>query len=164
MNPLKLYNNCSIEELREQLMTETDSNNIKEITNILNAHIQKKNMVRKTQLLELEDKIQSQMEKRITEKGDCFSHKDLLDYFKVVDDTVNKIDSSEDAIVPQIKVTNQQLNINLDKPTMSREEKTQVVDAVKAILERVQQEQQPNLNNIEENTIDGEFKEITNEQ
>jgi len=150
MSPVKQYEGWTIEDLRTQLSKETDSNNIKEITTILNAHLQKKDIIRKSQLSDLQDRVQEQMEKRITERGDCFSNKDLLDYLKVIDDTVNKIGEVE--IKPtQIKVTNQQLNINLDKPQMSREEKTQVVDAVKAILQRVQSEQLGN--NIENNTI-----------
>jgi len=93
------------------------------------------------------------MTKRVTEKGNCFSNKDLLDYFKAMDDAINKIDGTQEIQVPQVNV-NQQVNINMDKPSMSREEKMQVVDAVKAILARVQTEQ------LEKNLIEGDYKEI----
>ena len=115
----------------------------------------KKEAIRAEKLSQLQDKVYDQMSKRIENKGDCFSNKDLLEYFKTIDATVNKVDiNSENITIPQIQVTNQQLNINLDKPQMSRDEKLQVIDAVKAILNKVQAETIPMK---ESQIIEGDF-------
>lgn len=155
---VKAYNGFSMEDLRKQLLEETDTSNIKDIVRQMNAHLQKKDMIRKTELSDLQDKITEQITKRITEMGDCFSNKDLLDYFKTMEDSINKIDPNATIPeAPQIKV-DQRLTINMDKPELSRQEKLQVVDAVRSILARVQQEQ------LDKNILDGEYKEVNDQQ
>lgn len=107
-----------------------------EIIKAMNVHLKKKEAVRISKLANLEDKVQEQMTKRITERGDCFSNKDLLDYYKVIHDIINKEDFEDTAIQAKQIQVNQQVNISLDRPTMSREERMQVANVVKDILDR----------------------------
>lgn len=123
------------EELEKKLLEETDINNIKNIIDLFNLNIQKKNIVRTNKLNELQDKVCDQIDKRLTTNADTFSNKDLIDYFKAIQDTINKSEiSSEDITSPKIELNQNNVNINMG-PVLSRDSRQNVLDAVKRILE-----------------------------
>lgn len=123
------------EELEKKLLEETDINNIKNIIDLFNLNIQKKNIVRTNKLNELQDKVCYQIDKRLTSNADTFSNKDLIDYFKAIQDTINKSEiSSEDITSPKIELNQNNVNINMG-PVLSRDSRQNVLDAVKRILE-----------------------------
>ena len=103
--------------------------------------MKKKDVVRANALSELQDKISKQIEQRIDNKADEFSNKDLLDYFKTVQEFINKSATNTDTVkVPTIQI-NQQNNVALPN-ALNKDSRDKVLDAVQAILK--------NYDNLEE--------------
>ena len=123
------------EELEQSLLEEDNIDNIKTIIDLFNINIKKKDIIRTSKLNELQDRVYEQLDKRLTTNADEFSNKDLLDYFKVIQETINKSDvNSEDVITPKIQLNQNNLNINMG-PVLNRDSRQNVLDAVKKILE-----------------------------
>lgn len=126
----------SKKDLERQLMSEKDPARVKEIIDLFNLHLKKKEAIRTNQLSELQDKTLSQMEARLEKKADNFSNADLIAYYKTIQDSLSKADTNFDNIsIPQIQV-NQQINIGSDSPVLTRESRQKVLDAVRLILAR----------------------------
>jgi hypothetical protein len=140
MNELDLHK-LSKEELEQLLIDSTDSSAINDIIDIFNLNMKKKDVVRANALSELQDKISKQIEQRIDNKADEFSNKDLLDYFKTVQEFINKSATNTDTVkVPTIQI-NQQNNVALPN-SLNKDSRDKVLDAVQAILK--------NYDNLEE--------------
>ena len=123
------------EELEQSLLKEDDVDNIKTIIDIFNINIKKKDIIRASKLNELQDKIYEQINERLVTNANDFSNRDLLDYFKTIQETINKSEiSSDDVITPKIQLNQNNLNINMG-PTLNRDSRQNVLDAVKKILE-----------------------------
>ena len=126
--------NTPLEELKQKLLTENDLDKLDDIINIFNLNIKRKDIVRTSKLNDLQDKIADQMALRLTEKANEFSNKDLLDYFKVLQDTINKSDNSLESIdTPAIQINQQQINIG-EESELNRESREKVKNAVANFL------------------------------
>lgn len=133
-------------ELEAQLLEEDNIDNIKAIIDIFNLNIKKKNIIRTNKLNELQDKVYSEINERLSNNAYAFSNKDLLEYFKVMQDTINKSEiDSEQVITPNIQVNQNNLNITMGTE-LNRESRQKITDAIKNILNK--------------NTIDVEAREI----
>ena len=131
--------NTPAEELESRLLSETDEDEVKNIIDLFNLNIQKKNVIRNNKLAELQDKISDQMQKRVEKNADAFSNSDLLDYFKTVQSTIaNSKTSSEDIKVP-IQITQQQVNVTVGDE-LDRESKQRVINAIQSILNKQNKE------------------------
>ena len=123
-------------ELENKLLNEDDVSSMKDIIELFNLNIQKKNIIRINKLNNLQDKVYNQIERRLEKYPDNFSNKDLLDYFKVFQDTIDKSNvSAEDIKVPQIQVNQQNINIS---NSLSVESRRKITDTVKSILNKYQ--------------------------
>lgn len=123
-----------IEDLESRIMTETDIDELNNIIDIFNVNIRKKEIVRNSKLSNLQDKVFEQMSTRIEKHGDEFSNKDLLDYYKTLEQTLSKSDTTlQDLNTPQIQV-NQQVNINTTTEILDRESRLNILDAVNQFL------------------------------
>lgn len=142
MNDLSKLSN---EELEELLLSETDPSAVNNIINIFNLNIKKKDVVRANALSDLQDKISGQMQQRISNKADEFSNKDLLDYFKTVQEFIDKSgEISDSAKVPTIQINQQNnLGVNLPNP-LPKDSRDKVIDVVQSILKNY------TFNNVEE--------------
>lgn len=137
-----------VTDLEQRLLEEDNVDNMKNIVELFNLNIQKKNIIRINKLNTLQDKVYNQIEQRIEKHPDNFSNKDLLDYFKTIQDTISKSDvSTENIKQPTIQI-NQQNNINI-QDRLSSESKRKVRDAVKSIIDKYKE-----LNIEEENISD----------
>lgn len=135
------------EELEIQLLEEDNIDNIKTIIDLFNVSIKKKNIIRTSKLNELQDKVYEQIDRRITLNADTFTNRDLLDYFKVMQETINKADiDSEQVITPNIQVNQNNLNITMGTE-LNRESRQKITDVIKNIMEN-------------RNVIDSEAHEI----
>lgn len=135
------------EELEIQLLEEDNIDNIKAIIDLFNINIKKKNIIRTSKLNELQDKVYEQIDNRITLNADTFSNRELLEYFKVMQETINKSEiDSEQVTAPNIQVNQNNLNINMNSE-LNRESRQKITDAIKSILNR--------------NIIDSEAHEIS---
>ena len=85
------------------------------------------------------------MQQRISNKADEFSNKDLLDYFKTVQEFIDKSgDISDNAKVPTIQINQQNnLGVNLPNP-LPKDSRDKVIDVVQSILKNY------TFNNVEE--------------
>lgn len=134
------------EELEIRLLEEDNIDNIKAIIDLFNINIKKKNIIRTSKLNELQDKVYNQIDERLTNRASSFSNKDLLEYFKVMQDTINKSDIDSDQVTaPNIQINQNTLNIGVGAE-LTRESRQKITDAIKNILNK--------------NTIDVEAHEI----
>lgn len=118
------------------LINETDPTKLRQLIDIFNLNIRKKDIIRATKLSTLQDKVVNEMSERIINHSDNFSNKDLLDYFKTIQDTQNKTDTSIDNVnipIPTIQINHNEVNMNSDS-MLSRESKNKVSQAVQKIL------------------------------
>ena len=147
----------TIDDLSEQLMNESNPAQLENIIDLFNVSFQKKNILRIQKLNELQDKIQTQIEKRLDNKIDEFSNKDLIDYFKVMQDSIIK--NSDNAEMQNTKViqiiqnqTNVQNNLQESEP-LSRESKEKISEAVQSMLSKLDLDNNKlSTENIQENT------------
>lgn len=139
MNDLEVKEKASldmpIEELEQKLLTENNIDELNNIINIFNLHIKRKDIARTSKLNDLQDKITAQIATRLEKNAGEFSNKDLLDYFKVMQDTINKADNSLDTVdTPAIQINQQQINVGTEGPELNRESREKVKDLVAKIL------------------------------
>ena len=147
----------TIDDLSEQLINESNPTQLENIIDLFNVSFQKKNILRIQKLNELQDKIQTQIEKRLDNKIDEFSNKDLIDYFKVMQDSIIK--NSDNAEMQNAKViqiiqnqTNVQNNLQESEP-LSRESKEKISEAVQLMLSKLDLDNNKlSTENIQENT------------
>ena len=147
----------TIDDLSEQLINESNPTQLQNIIDLFNVSFQKKNILRIQKLNELQDKIQTQIEKRLDNKIDEFSNKDLIDYFKVMQDSIIK--NSDNAEMQNAKViqiiqnqTNVQNNLQESEP-LSRESKEKISEAVQSMLSKLDLDNNKlSTENIQENT------------
>ena len=131
----KITLDSSPEEIEQQLLSENNIDELTNIINIFNLNIKRKDLVRTSKLNDLQDKITAQMSARLEKNAGEFSNKDLLDYFKVLQDTISKSDTSLSNIdTPAIQINQQQINIGTESPELSRESREKVADIVSKIL------------------------------
>lgn len=136
MEEKKLPNlKTEIEELEAQLLSEDNIENIRAIIDLFNINIQKKNIIRKNKLTELQNKVYDQLEERVSTGANTFSNKDLLDCFKVIQDTISKTEVDTDQIqTPHIQLNQNNLNINLGAE-LNRESRQRITDVIKNIID-----------------------------
>lgn len=138
-------------ELEQRLIEETDVDQLKNIVNLFNLNVQKKNILRSSKLSDLQDKVYTQMAERLDKKADEFSNQDLLSYFKTIQDTISRSDTSLDKIdVPAIQIQQNQLNLNLNSEEFNRESRARILDAIQGIINS-------------EDSMEVSFQEVTND-
>lgn len=115
------------------LQTSESPVDVEKIVSIFNSNLKKKELLRISKLSELQDAITSQVSKRLEKHADEFSNRDLIDYFKIFQETISKTDTSVDSI-PQISITQNQLNINVSNPEFDQDSRQRILKAVKQLM------------------------------
>lgn len=136
---------CPIEQ---KIIDETNPQELQELIDLFNLNLKKKDIIRSAKLSEVQDKIVEQMSKRVESKPDEFSNADLLNYHKVVQDTLSKADNTLDSVnIPNIQI-NQQLNINnSDNDYFDKDSRKRILDTVNSILEEMRYNKPEDDNN-----------------
>ena len=130
-----------ISNLVETIMSEEDPNKTKDLVELFNWNITKKNVARIEKLNKLYDSITDQMVERVDKRADQFSNSDLLDYVKTIQSAidVNTKNLSQVQEPPMIvQQTNTQINVNV-VDTFDRDAKDRILAAVQATLKQVSQ-------------------------
>lgn len=136
MVPNKVSLTTSPEEIIDSILEETDIDDLNDIIKLFNINLKKRNLVRSSKLSEVQDKVVEQIATRVEDRPDNFSNEDLLKYYKTIQDTLNKADTSLDQMeVPTIQV-NQQINVGADE--FDRESRKRILDTVNQILKSAQ--------------------------
>lgn len=154
------------QELSDRFLTETDPKELQTIVDMFNLDMKKKNMLRTTRISEIQDNIVSQIFERVSSRPDEFSNSDLINYFKVMQETLLK--NPAETELPQIHINqNNQVNINMESNglVLNRMSRERVANAIRNILNQTQEQLisdphegiidiQPEEMNLEENPID----------
>ncbi|MDY5928892.1 MAG: hypothetical protein SPJ27_02510 [Candidatus Onthovivens sp.] len=145
-----------VDELEQKLVDETDIDELKNIINLFNLNIKKKDILRTSKLSDLQDKVTAQMGERLENNAGAFSNKDLIEYFKIIQDTINKADNSLSTVdTPAIQLNQNQLNVHINHQNeLDKDSRDRVADAVKSILARLEKEKSS------QEVIDVEYTEM----
>lgn len=125
-----------INGLVETIMEEEDPNKTKDLVDLFNWNMSKKNVARLQKLNNLYDSITDKMVERVEKKSDQFSNGDLIDYVKTIQgaidiNTKNLSQVQEPPLI--VQQTNTNINVNV-VDTFDREAKERILAAVKATL------------------------------
>lgn len=128
--------NHSIDELAHQIVEEQDVSTTKDLVELFNWNLSKKNAIRLLKLNGLYDKITDQMIERFNRRAGEFSNADLLNYLQTIENSMEKtqkgLSNAEEQKQIQIQ-NNTQVNVNV-VDTFDSESKDRIAEAIKAIL------------------------------
>jgi hypothetical protein len=137
--------------LIEQIISETDEQKTRDLTQLFNANQNKKTMVRVNKLNDLLDTITDQALTRFTTKPDEISNKELFDGLKVVQDLIERGQKQVSGVgeTPLIQVNQQtnEVNIGGNASTLSRDSRERVKAAVLGLLDNITASQPVELKN-----------------
>ena len=128
----------TIKSLVNNIMEEQDPNKTKDLVELFNWNISKKNVARIEKLNNLYDSITDQMIERVDKRADQFSNSDLLDYVKTIQtaidtNTKNLGQIQEPPLI--VHQTNTQVNVNLIDQ-FDRDAKERILAAVQETLKQ----------------------------
>lgn len=132
----------SNECIARELIKETDSAKSKQLIDLFNVNIAKKNMIRTLKLSKLLDIIDDEALRRILERPDTITTKELMEYMTLVQGAIDKSQGAVSIVEntsPTIKWNQQNnttININTDKEVggLNRESRTKVLNFIQGIL------------------------------
>lgn len=151
--------------LVNDILNEKDPKKVKDLTYLFNIAQTKKSVLRAVNLNNLLDKVNDQMEERLTKRADQFSNKDLLDYMDKMTGALEKAQKQVQDVDPTPAIQINQQNINLGETGLSRESRQNVMDAVASILKRLNEESLEEPEIIEEEPVsDNDVEDTTYSQ
>lgn len=126
-------------ELLTQIIAEKDEDKTRDLTYLFNVNQNKKTMVRMDKLSGLQDGLVDQFVKRIAERPDEISNKELMDGLRIVQDIIERGQrqvSGVDQPMPMIQVNQQNTSINVgtEGTELNRESRERVKNAVLGLL------------------------------
>lgn len=129
---------AKISSLMEDIMEEQDPNKTKDLVDLFNWHMSKKNVARIQKLNNLYDSITDQMVERVDKRADQFSNSDLLDYVKTIQsaidiNTKNLSNVQEPPMI--VHQNNTQINLNV-VDSFDSDAKARILAAVQATLQQ----------------------------
>jgi hypothetical protein len=148
--------------LINQIIAEKDIEKTKDLTHLFNINQNKKTMIRIDKLSGLQDDLVQQFARRISERPDEISNKELMDGIKIVQDIIERGQKQVAGVneTPLIQINQQNNEVNIgDSATagLSRESRDKVKNAVTALLGNLMK---PTSNIVEEpKVIDAEVIE-----
>lgn len=140
-------------DFEDKVLNAGDPNDLKDLTQLFNFNQAKKNLLRLQKLSVLNDDVVSKIERRLLERPDDFSNKDLLDYLQVINNVLDKQSKSQDDVLDKPMITyqqNNQVNVNIAND-LTRESRDKITDLISEILNSGNLENLQILENIEEN-------------
>lgn len=151
--------------LVNDILNEKDPKKVKDLTYLFNIAQTKKSVLRAVNLNNLLDKVNDQMEERLTKRADQFSNKDLLDYMDKMTGALEKAQKQVQDVDPTPAIQINQQNINLGDSGLSRESRQNVMDAVASILKRLNEEPLEESETTEEEPVsDNDVEDTTYSQ
>lgn len=130
------------EELIARIVTETDEQKTRDLTQLFNTNQAKKTLARVSKLSDLLDIITDQALTRFTRRPDELSNKELFDGLKVVQDLVERgqkqVAAPADTPLIQVNQQNNEINLNENSGSLSRESRERVKNAVATLLRDIQ--------------------------
>ena len=125
--------NKSLTKLEKQLVKEDNLDDINRIVELFNVNLQKKNIIRSAKLSDVQDKVVDQILQRINLEPEEFSNEDLIKYHKIIQETLDKTDTTMDNVkIPTIQINQQ---VNVDKIMFDSDSRKRILAAVHDILD-----------------------------
>lgn len=125
-------------ELLNQLIAENDEQKTRDLTYLFNQNQNKKTLVRIDKLSGLQDNLVDQFVKRIAERPDEISNKELMDGLRIVQDIIERGTRQAAGIDqgPLIQINQQTNSVNLggESSELNRESRERVKRAVLGLL------------------------------
>lgn len=140
-------------DFEDKVLNAGDPNDLKDLTQLFNFNQAKKNLLRLQKLSILNDDVVSKIERRLLERPDDFSNKELLDYLQVINSVLDKQSKSQDDVLDKPMITyqqNNQVNVNIAND-LTRESRDKITNLISEILNSGNLENLQILENIEEN-------------
>lgn len=136
----QLYSSDNVDEnlkdISNDLQKENNIDKVKDLTNLFNLNIQKKNASRILKMNELLETATNKISERFEKTPENFSNEDLLKFMQAFENSIDKSNKSLSMIseTPPIQLQqNNQVNITVGE-TLSRESRDKILDVVKNIL------------------------------
>jgi hypothetical protein len=124
--------------LINQIIAESDIEKTKDLTHLFNINQNKKTMIRIDKLSGLQDHLVDQFAKRIAERPDEISNKELMDGIRIVQDIIERGQKQVEGVnqTPLIQFNQQNNSVNLgDSSTqLNKESRDRVKNAVLSLL------------------------------
>ena len=125
--------------LINQIIAEKDIEKTKDLTHLFNINQNKKTMIRIDKLSGLQDNLVDQFARRIAERPDEISNKELMDGIKIVQDIIERGQKQVEGVnqTPLIQFNQQNNSVNLgdgNSPVLSKESRDKVKNAVLSLL------------------------------
>ena len=128
-------------EVVNGIVNAKDLDELKSFTDKFSLNMAKKNAVRVAKLQNLLDAVNDNAIDRFTNHPDEFSNKEVLDYMRVVQEQITASTKEIQSIgeTPMLTINNQknEVTVNVNSDSLTRESKTKVLDAVNALLKQV---------------------------
>ena len=126
-------------DLINQIIAEADIEKTKDLTYLFNLNQNKKTMIRVDKLSGLQDNLVDQLVRRISERPDEISNKELMDGLKIVQDIIERGQKQVAGVTetPLIQINQQNNEVNIGDSTaagLTRESRDKVKNAVNALL------------------------------
>jgi hypothetical protein len=127
--------------LIEQIISETDEQKVKDLTQLFNANQNKKTMARVNKLSDLLDTITDQALARFTTRPDEISNKELFDGLKVVQDLIERgqkqVSGAGETPLIQVNQQTNEVNIGGTPGNLNRDSRERVKSAVLSLLSSI---------------------------
>ena len=124
--------------LINQIIAEKDIEKTKDLTHLFNINQNKKTMIRIDKLSGLQDNLVDQFARRISERPDEISNKELMDGIKIVQDIIERgqkqVEGVNQTPLIQFNQQNNSVNIGENGTQLNKESRDRVKNAVLALL------------------------------
>ena len=124
--------------LINQIIAESDVEKTKDLTHLFNINQNKKTMIRIDKLSGLQDHLVDQFAKRIAERPDEISNKELMDGIRIVQDIIERGQKQVEGVnqTPFIQFNQQNNSVNLgdNGAQLNKESRDRVKNAVLSLL------------------------------
>lgn len=135
--------NATVEDIANGIMQEKDPDKLKNLVQLFNLNLSKKSVARSISISNLIDHVTDQMGERLTKRADEFSNLELINYLKVLQDSLDKSSKAMEQVneAPVINFTQNNNTVNIgqgDSTGIDRESRERIMDAVSAYLSSIQ--------------------------
>lgn len=124
--------------LINQIIAESDIERTKDLTHLFNINQNKKTMIRMDKLSGLQDHLVDQFARRIAERPDEISNKELMDGIKIVQDIIERGQKQVEGVdqIPLIQFNQQNTSVNIgdNASQLNKESRDRVKNAVLSLL------------------------------
>lgn len=119
-------------ELTNKIIEENDPDKLEELAQLFTLNQKKKQIARTNKLSNLLELIDDEVITRVTTVPDAIEDKDLINYLKITQESVNSHNNEEQEL-PRVQINNQ-TNVNINSSGLDRESRAKVLEAVQEIL------------------------------